>query len=142
MKKILSFFLVSLSIALKAQSWCAPGATWHYPVVGNGSAYYKISYVRDTVINNQIHNVLAFRKEGIIGVWMSPFLETGILCTHKSNNVVYLGNDTLFSIDLPIGTKWRMAIASTSRCPTMLTALDTGRLNICGKNLKFMSDWF
>ncbi|MCC6371972.1 MAG: T9SS type A sorting domain-containing protein [Bacteroidia bacterium] len=142
MKKLFTLSLVVLSLLMKAQSWCAPGATWHY-VYGAAvsSSYARISYTKDTVINNQVCNVLTYEKEGVRGNfgWPYHYKKTeNKIYTHVNNGVVYLGNDTIYSLNFALGTQWRLPKTGANRCQTILTALDTGRINIQGKSLKYM----
>ena len=53
MVRKLLFFLVALStIAVQAQSWCAPGATWTYEAGMFLSGFHRMTYTHDTLIGS------------------------------------------------------------------------------------------
>lgn len=44
---------IIITTTSKAQTWCSPGATWHYSYSAwLNAGYYKIAYIGDTLINN------------------------------------------------------------------------------------------
>src|ERR1043165_323959 len=53
MKQLLPLFLLVWSIAMSAQSWCPPGAQWTYEYWNWASGYEKITYEKDTAIQQQ-----------------------------------------------------------------------------------------
>ena len=115
MKKIilLAIFIV-LSCSVKAQSWCPPGATWHYGLAQPSTGYVKYSYMYDTLVGTDVCQKINAEAHGN---GMGGFVINwyGALYTKFDNGIVYKNNgtlaapqyDTLYCFNCPVGTKWR-----------------------------------
>ncbi len=158
MKKAL-FIIIALNAILnvRSQTWCPPGAQWHYRVFHPIYADYRDGYVQlnntgTVTVNNIICNHLLGSYNGILGWQFSPpisipnFVD---LKTYENNNVVYIYNtsinsfDTLANFSASPGDKWQKIEfpnpPPSSGCTfprPKVTVIDTGHVTINSQYLK------
>lgn len=148
MKKIILFFALLLSITVKSQTWCAPGATWYYGyTIWQVTGFYKISYTGDTIINSNSCKILSKTK-------VQHNLSTGIQDTTYLNdeytyadaNKVYvyrLGNFyTLYDFSANVGDTITVAgYPIHSGCDSIgkVKVDSVGTLTINSENLRYIS---
>lgn len=143
---VLSFFF---SFSLHSQTWCPPGATWHYTDVGlDMDGYSKLTYSKDTLINSiNCKKITHYFKRntfffGIIEGYQPPHF------TYSENGVVYIYNnlygnskfDTLFDINAQKGSRWRQPLIDTACADSLyfIKVLNTGNKVINGFTLKWL----
>ena len=169
MKKVLPFiFVLFFGLQIKAQMWCAPGATWHYKVyIGWPQFHYIDGHIKLTVSNTvTINNIVCYNMNGVfkgaIHYTNGPiqtYTATNFQ-TYENNKVVYIYNadslvfDTIANFNANIGDKWLGIKYPNSNCssqPTnyvrpIVTVIDTGHIvinNVSLKKLKVsvLSSW-
>ena len=157
MKKILTLlFVVVLSQFTKAQTWCAPGAEWHYRVYVPMLHNYQDGYLKLQLAGTSTIGGIAYHtiNMGFYGVQFTPNSTTvaasrGTINTYEHNNVVYASMfvpsnyDTIADFNANIGAKWRMTrdnpYSSFPNCPAVIphvTVIDTGHVVINNQTLK------
>lgn len=158
MRKILHLlFVVLLMQTAKAQTWCTPGAEWHYRVYSPSTMFYQDGYIKVNVASsytvaglvyyvlNGTYHGRRFTPNGPIQT-LNAFAGT----TYENNGVIYISRpdstlvfDTIANFNASIGDKWLMTrvsypchplISSTLR--PSLTVIDTGHVYINGIPLK------
>ncbi len=143
--------LLSLTISITAQIWCAPYAEWHYTRTSvSGVGYSKLTYAGTITVNAQLCQQINYFSEQQNPP--SPTVNSYTLIpsyTRLSNNVVYLLNkntnvfDTLYNYNAIPGSKWLLpsVYTNTVMAPcgkSLLTVIDTGHTIIQTVSLK----WF
>jgi hypothetical protein len=145
---IISLLLSSYSCF--SQTWCAPGATWHYkdiviwwPAYRNGIT--ELKYTNTVTINSITCNEITRTFTGQIGGTVSPVGTYTYypLYTYENNSVYYLYDnetntfDTIANFNASIGDKWEIPFYSTS-CSTKpkLTVTDIGNITINSQGLR------
>ena len=150
MKKILlCFTALFLVCAATAQTWCPPGATWHFTkTIGlwpDIDGFVKLVYTGDTTINNIACKIIKGTSAGryLHGgtVTVNPNYRT--YYTYESNHVIFLHNgnafDTVVNFNASIGDKWLRpgrSVASGCNSRRAFTVTDTGHVAVNGFNLK------
>lgn len=150
MKKILLCFsaLVLLNIA-HAQTWCPPGATWHF-TRNNGmqpgtDGFAKLVYTGDSSINNISCKIIRGAYTGKT-YFNSPVIfdpDYVTYYTYENNKVIFVHNgvtfDTIVDFNAHIGDQWlRPNRSGNTGCNSRraLTVTDTGHVVINSVNLK------
>ncbi|MDP1799862.1 MAG: T9SS type A sorting domain-containing protein [Bacteroidota bacterium] len=161
MKKLLPFiFVLFFGFQVKAQMWCAPGATWHYRVyVAWPPIDYTDGHLELKVTNTvTINNTVCQNMDGVFkGVKNFPGAQTITanwvnFQTYENDKVVYIYNpeslsfDTIANFNANIGDKWLAIRFPFITCSTpsrpSLTVVDTGHVfinNIYLKKIKLAS---
>jgi hypothetical protein len=155
-KLILLIFILYFTITIKAQTWCAQGAQWHYRVYSVNYPYTD-GYIQLTntgtitvggkVCDNLVGNMYGvFMYSGFPTTTLSGYANVQ---TYQNNNVVYVHNnetlafDTLVNFNATIGDKWQLinypASLNTSSCGfsrPICTVINTGTILINSQTLK------
>lgn len=153
MKKLLLLFSLTFSLSqVMAQTWCPPGATWHFKRGQQFSnagvdGVMTMTYTGDAIQLGTLCKVLQATYVGNSGWPSSPVVTQNFKTyyTHLTNGVLYILNgnrfDTVVSFNALPGDKWlRPGFDSVggsgcnSRRP--YTVIDTGHVLINGFNLK------
>ncbi|MBL7910917.1 MAG: T9SS type A sorting domain-containing protein [Bacteroidia bacterium] len=167
MKKLLPFiFILFFGLQIKAQMWCAPGATWHYRVYANMFPYYD-GHIKLSVTNTvTLNNITCQNMVGnFYGKTMTPNSPTTTLSsyvnvqTYESNKVIYIYNsvdsifDTIANFNANIGDKWLGIKYPNTSCswpntnyvrPTIMV-VDTAHVtinNVWLRKLKLSSSYY
>lgn len=155
MKKALLFTLLLFVVKFsQAQTWCAPGAEWHYRVY-NPFVPYQDGYMKVTVTNTITQGNTTYYNlvGGFVGQVNSVNFPTVALSyfsakIYEANKVLYVYNqttsvyDTIANFNANIGDKWRMTQKYNPNqmpCPfprPVLTVIDTDHVVINSINLK------
>ena len=155
MKKVLLFtLLLFVAKFSQAQTWCAPGAEWHYRVY-NPFVPYQDGYMKVTVTNTITQGNTTYYNlvGGFAGQVNSVNFPTVALSyfsakIYEANKVLYVYNqttsvyDTIANFNANIGDKWRMTQKYNPNqmpCPfprPVLTVIDTDHVVINSINLK------
>lgn len=157
MKKLLLLLcVVLLSQTTKAQTWCPPGAEWHYRVYVPMLHNYQDGYLKLQLAGTYTIGGIAYHtiSMGYYGLQFSQNSATvaasrGTIYTYEQNNVVYASMinassyDTIANFNANIGDKWRITrdnpSSSFPNCPAVIphvTVLDTGHVVINNQTLK------
>ena len=155
-KCLLIIFIVIFGLSIKAQTWCPPGAQWHYRLNYPYIVAYAVGYIQ---LNN-IGTVTIANKEcaNLIGTFYgvkdypnTPTITANNFAnvkTFEESSVIYVYNNTTLSFDTlanfnaNIGDKWRMieyygSSVGGGFCPSRITTvLDTGHVTINSLYLK------
>ena len=157
MKKLPLFLFVALLIqTTKAQTWCPPGAQWHYRVsvpfhYHFQDGYIQLNYAGTLTLGGQNCTQLSGTYYGV-RAWVGTFGGTVIpnyvnVATYESNKVIYAYNqstssfDTLVNFNATIGDVW-LGYREGSGCefpPPLVSVLDTSHVIINGQTLKTVS---
>lgn len=155
MKKLI-LFLILLAGTINAQSWCPPGAQWHfrlyYPYMPYYNGYLKVNNTGTVSVNGKVCNNLIGDYYGILNYSSSPSQTVSnfvSLQTYEANKVTYVYNpnttsfDTLANFNAGIGDKWHLIkfppSAYSTTCnfaPPLVTVTDTSHVTINGFYLK------
>jgi hypothetical protein len=150
MKKLLLCFTVILTMhAAFAQTWCPPGAVWHY-VFNNPYMPYENGILQMEFTNTLTVNSIACKRIsstffGSYNCYPGPNCQTqaynwGYMDTYENNSVVYIYNpvalafDTIADFNASVGDTWRMI----TNCPTPpnLTVTSVGQVTFNNVPLK------
>lgn len=155
MKRLLPFiFVLVFGLQIKAQMWCAPGATWHYRVYANMFPYYD-GHLKLIVTNTiSINSITCNNIDGTyIGKVWGPSFPTSTVNnyvnfqTYENSKVVYLYNsgtsgfDTIANFNANIGDKWLVIrypfhVCASNPVRKPVTVIDTGHVIINNISLK------
>ncbi len=154
-KKLLPLiFLLVFGLHIKAQIWCAPGATWHYRVQANMFPYYD-GHLKLVVTNTvSLNSVICQDMVGTYyGQTMCAYCPTTTINnfiniqTYENNGVIYIYNsgslafDTIANFNAVAGDKWLQIrypfnICANNPVRKAVTVIDTGHVIINSFNLK------
>lgn len=139
-------FLLVVSTALLAQSWCPPGAMWTYQFDGWGADYrMEYRYAGDTLFEGRMTKKSIWAVSG--SMFGNPYHDTGTEYTAVEEDVVYGWAadwatgvptwDTLYWFGAMPGDRWYPPGEDRS-CPPngMIEVLDTGSAEIGGLVLR------
>ncbi len=154
MKKLLLFTTALIFTAgVFAQTWCPPGAKWHFkrgmPNSNPGiDGVMALVYTGDSVVLGINCKKLVATFTGKTGGSGSPVVTQNFntYLTHSSNNVIFLYNsannvfDTVVDFNANIGNMWRRpgpnAQAGGCNARRMFIVTDTGHVQVNNFNLK------
>jgi hypothetical protein len=155
MKKALLFLLAFIFTGLtQAQTWCAPGAEWHYrvynPFMPYQDGYMKVTVTSTIVQGNTTYYTLDGGFIGQVNTVNSPTVALSYFSAkiYEDNKVLYVYNqttsvyDTIANFNANIGDKWRMTQKyNPNQMPCtfprpVLTVIDTDHVVINSVNLK------
>ncbi|HQQ94881.1 MAG TPA: T9SS type A sorting domain-containing protein, partial [Bacteroidia bacterium] len=152
---LVSFFLI-FSNQTFAQTWCAPGAEWHYRIYVPMYLFHQDGYLKITVANtytlgSHVYHELKGAYNGQMAPPNSPIITNPNYykaTTYEANHVVYISRrdtlifDTLADFNASVGDKW-LKSNFYNECQTWQNSLitsvvvtDTGHVQINGVNLK------
>lgn len=147
MRKFLLLTVLFFSFFGKSQTWCPPGATWHYkwqPAFG-AMGYSKYQFTGTTTLSGSItcNILLSERKAYVIIGGITTF--TSNILTYTNNNVVYRYNssnmnfDTIYNFNANVGDKWSLSPSNYSTCAkSRVSVVSTGTQNVQGIILKWL----
>lgn len=133
--------LLVTGIPAFAQTWCPPGAVWHYRDYDHylkRDVVIEYRYERDTILLNKKCHVLDGTMAGKLNYYDSFFVApTARFFTYLDNNVIYLYNagsfDTVVDFSAKVGDRWRIPGGCGNN---VMTVTDTGHAVINGHFLK------
>lgn len=146
MKKLFTLFIL-LSLNVVAQSWCAPGALWHFYWYnfGNAPGHVKYTYTGTVTINNKVCQKIDAFKVAMLTNLISTYSISYSEYTYTENNVVYLTNatgssfDTLYNFNANVGDKWSLTPKNYTCCAeSRVNVVATGTQVIDGVTLKWL----
>lgn len=136
-----------MSLKVGAQSWCAPGALWHFYWYNFGEApgHIKYAYTGTVTINNKVcQKIDAFQATKSINL-LNTYTTSYNVYTYTENNVVYLTNvagssfDTLYNFNANVGDKWSLTPKNYTCCAkSRVNVVATGTQVIDGVILKWL----
>lgn len=151
MKSLVLFFICFFAgFSAPAQTWCPPGATWHYAVSGMDiDGVIEYTYSGDTLINSLNCKKITGTFTGIKPLYLNTFTvipNYKNYFTYENNHVLFLHNgstfDTVVNYNAAIGDKWlgtRDPVTDPNfpcNVRTAMTVTDTGHIAINGFSLK------
>jgi hypothetical protein len=152
MKKIISLFSLLFSMSSQAQTWCAPGATWHYELHVNGvggtiKGSIELMFSDTATVKNKLCKVITGRFWGVHYNMYPPNTPTTNIAwnyayyTYEDSGVVYIasdeGFDTIVNYNAVPGDKWLTAFGRGCDFDReVLEVTDTGHVTINGNYLK------
>lgn len=159
MKQLLLLILLFIQICgAIAQSWCPPGAKWHYRInISNVGSYRyvngttELKYTNTVTINNITCKELKASFYGIDYFGSPPYPAPSLnpnyftLHTYENNKVLYIHNaatnsfDTIVDFNSKPGDTWLLALSNGTNClfpREKMTVLDTTHIIINGQSLK------
>jgi hypothetical protein len=99
MKKIIIFLFAFYFIDVKAQNnfeWADSGAVWHHTYNGlTGLGYQKMTYQKDTIINNQLCQKIIRESQSLIQVSQGVFVPSQV--NIDPSYFLYQSNDTVYT---------------------------------------------
>ena len=148
MKRIITLFLLFISITTQGQVWVDHGATWYYDWSGFLPAFDKIEYVGDTIIQSK-----NCQKLKTTGYKFAPAQYGGDLIntyygfnfTHVSGDTVfYLVNGSfhiLYNFGAHVGDRWDLGIDTNQTWCThsLVEVQSTGSTLINGQSCEWIS---
>lgn len=153
-KALLLFLILFFTQSVNAQTWCAPGAVWHYrvynPFMPYQDGYMKVTVTSTIVQGNTTYYTLDGGFIGQVNTVNSPTVALSYFSAkiYEANKVLYVYNqttsvyDTIANFNANIGDKWRMTQkynANQMPCTfprPVLTVIDTDHVVINSVNLK------
>jgi hypothetical protein len=156
-RTVLSLITAALCVAAQGQTWCPPGATWHYRILNNNMGMItdgtiKIARTGTATVKNTVCSQLDITFHGAKYIQnTTPTVNTtsgGSYYTYLSAGVAYLYNsnldafDTIVNFNASIGDKWSFAQGTGTNCMLpryWLQVYDTGHVTINGFSLKSIS---
>jgi hypothetical protein len=99
MKKLILLLITFYLVEAKAQNnfqWADSGAVWHHTYNGlTGLGYQKMTYQKDTVINNQPCQKIIRESQSLIQVSQGVFVPTPV--NNDPSYFLYQSNDTVYT---------------------------------------------
>jgi hypothetical protein len=99
MKKLILLLITFYLVEAKAQNnfqWADSGAVWHHTYNGlTGLGYQKMTYQKDTVINNQPCQKITRESQSLIQVSQGVFVATPV--NNDPSYFLYQSNDTVYT---------------------------------------------
>jgi hypothetical protein len=99
MKKLILLLITFYLVEAKAQNnfqWADSGAVWHHTYNGlTGLGYQKMTYQKDTVINNQPCQKIIRESQSLIQVSQGVFVATPV--NNDPSYFLYQSNDTVYT---------------------------------------------
>jgi len=149
MKKIILLILIIATKLQVAQTWCPPGANWHYKDFYPWWTAYRmgvteLKFTNTVTINSTVCCEIAKSFTGVIGDPNNPVttMTYAPLYTYENNRVYYLYNsttssfDTICNFNANIGDKWGICFVMGCSSKPTLTVVDTGHVLINSQFLK------
>jgi hypothetical protein len=158
--KILFVLMFGLMLYfVRAQTWCAPGAEWHYralttwPSINYQDGYIRVASVGTVTALGQTCQNLSATFYGIRFSVNSPSVVVNnyfTLITYENNKVYYAYNtstnsfDTLVNFNAQPGDKWTLYREGTncSMPRSIIVVSDTGHIVINGQNLRTINNYY
>ena len=151
--------MVLISIISKAQTWCAPGAEWHYrthttwPSINYQDGYIRVASAGTVLALGQICDSLSATFYGVRFSMLSPSVVVNnyfSLITYENNHVIYAFNistnsfDTLVNFNALPGDKWTLYREGTNCLMprSIIVVSDTGHIVINGQNLRTINNYY
>lgn len=130
-----------IPLATSAQTWCAPGAEWHWSKFGfSMDGYMHDRYVQDSIVGGRTAQHI-HRSGYTILNWMSdtiPVEEDYFTTTEGSDVLLWVEHedgwvwDTLFRFDAVPGDSWSPAGNAWNAGSCVLTVMDTAMVVLDG----------
>jgi len=158
MKKLLIIFIYLCCNFLQAQTWCPPGATWHYDVNAPMYPYYsgklELKYTDTATINNKLCKKMVGTYSGQLYSAHSPSTIVNnyvVLNTYEDNELICNYDpvtnkfDTIANYNASIGDSWLLAIYPgytmvSVPCPEkpLVNVINTGTVSLNNVTLKMI----
>jgi hypothetical protein len=151
MKKFYFFIFLFLSLYSESQSWCMPGATWHYKdnyLILNGyrKGVTELKFTNTVTINSIVCGEIARTFTGVVN---NPNNNPTVINyqpirTYSNNGVYYIYDsganvfDTLCNFNASIGDKWRKPWNGGGACHDLVSVVDTGHILVGAFSLKMI----
>lgn len=150
MKIVITLIVLIFVANIYAQTWCPPGAQWHYRVnpiyYPYQDGYLELNRTGTLVVGGKNCIDISATYYGVVNhpVFPPTVINYPSIATYEQNKVIYRYNtvdsifDTIANFNANIGDKWRSAkLAQTGSfpCPNptpVVTVIDTGRVQING----------
>jgi hypothetical protein len=153
MKRLLIPFLFIIAMwpaVLEAQSWCPPGAEWHYSAnfcTGACNGYVRMFSSGDTIVQNQpctkIERIRTYTSYFDPTIYVDTLSN---LYTYSTVGIVWMFDpqmnafDTLYDFNATIGDSWQLIhLPENSLGSDFLSVLDTGHVSVDGHQLRWLS---
>ena len=128
-----------------AQTWCPPGAEWHYDFhsVSSVAGYERVTYIGDTMINGVECQKLKRVMHAVDQSAGTPVsVDHPDLFTRYADDLVAIqveeGFDTLWYYGAGPGDTWRVPIPGWATTP-LITVMDTGSVIVDAVPLRWWS---
>lgn len=150
MKKLLPVLLLFVSLQSIAQSWCPPGATWHYEYYNFFMGTCTVSYEGDTLIANTMAQKLKIVDQSYYstmdGTLVAGVPLTGWSYTSQSGDSVFWWKNgeffLLYDFGAVPGDSWTIHNnhGSDMYCDSLsiVSVIDTGHVIISASSLRYI----
>lgn len=143
---ILLTFLLMSGIRAFSQTWCPPGAVWHYTSYSwypKHEGMIEVRYSGDTVIEGKLCNRLVGTFSGYWNYYETDVIKhVDTYDIYFDNNVLYMYTgtfDTIVDFSADIGDSWLIPAACNG---ARMTVTDTGRVLVNNLSLKTITAEF
>lgn len=149
MKIIITIIVLIFATGIHAQTWCPPGAQWHYRVMYMNpyqDGYLELNRTGTLVVGGKNCVNISATYYGVVNhpSFSPTVINYPSIATYEQNKVIYRYNtvdsifDTIANFNANIGDKWRaakLAQLGSFPCPNptpVVTVIDTGQVQING----------